>query len=453
MEAYAVSYPEERSPPTMVRITSVTPHSRADRHGIRAGDVLISINSREVTDVLDYRFFLTATEVKLALTRDGEPFEVTIRKREYDDIGLDFETPLMDKKHSCENKCIFCFIDQLPKGMRETLYFKDDDSRLSFLHGNFITMTNLRDHDIDRIIEMHISPVNVSVHTTNPVLRVKMMHNKRAGLVLDYLPRLAEAGITLCGQLVLCRGINDGEELDRSMRDLYALGEAMESVSIVPAGLTRHRDKLFPLTTYTPEEAAAVIRQVESFAEKCLAECGSRKFFCADELYLRAGLPLPAEEYYEGYAQIENGVGMITSLLTEFDDELNFLDEYLPDYKAPRTVSICTGVAAYPTIKAMAARLEAQVEGLTVHVYEIINHFFGESVTVAGLLTGQDMLAQLTGRELGDQLIIPENTLRADEAMFLDDMTPDELSEKLNVPIRAGKNNGAEFIKELLGIE
>ena len=223
----------------MVKITSVIPHSRAQRHGIRAGDILRSINGREVTDVLDYRFFLTATEVKLALLRDGEPYEAVIRKREYDDIGLDFETPLMDKKHACENKCIFCFIDQLPKGMRETLYFKDDDSRLSFLHGNFITMTNLRDHDIDRIIEMHISPVNISVHTTNPELRVQMMHNKRAGLVLDYLPRLAEAGITLCGQIVLCRGINDGEELERSMRDLYALGDAMESVSIVPAGLTR----------------------------------------------------------------------------------------------------------------------------------------------------------------------------------------------------------------------
>ena len=314
-------------------------------------------------------------------------------------------------------------------------------------------MTNLRDHDIDRIIEMHISPVNVSVHTTNPELRVKMMHNKRAGLVLDYLPRLAEAGITLCGQIVLCRGINDGEELDRSMRDLYALGDAMESVSIVPAGLTKYRDKLYPLTTYTPEEAAAVVRQVEAFADKCLAECGSRKFFCADELYLKAGLPLPAEDYYEGYAQIENGVGMITSLLTEFDDEMNFLDEYLPDYQAPRTVSVCTGVAAYPTVKAMAARLEAQVEGLTIHVYEIINHFFGESVTVAGLLTGKDMYEQLAGKELGDQLIIPENTLRADEAMFLDDMTPAELSEKLGVPIRAGKNNGAEFIKEMLGIE
>ena len=247
----------------MVRITSVTPKSRAERHGILAGDTLISINGREVTDVLDYRFFLTATEVKLALTRDGEAFEVTIRKREYDDIGLDFETPLMDKKHSCENKCIFCFIDQLPKGMRETLYFKDDDSRLSFLHGNFITMTNLRDHDIDRIIEMHISPVNISVHTTNPELRVKMMHNKRAGLVLDYLPRLAEAGITLCGQLVLCRGINDGAHLDRTLHDLMEYLPALDSVSIVPAGLTKFRDGLYPLTDFSKDEAAAVIDMIE----------------------------------------------------------------------------------------------------------------------------------------------------------------------------------------------
>lgn len=437
----------------MVKIQAVLPSSISARAGIRSGDRLVSINGSTIRDVLDYRFYLTNTTVRLELERDGEPYRVTMNKGEYDDIGLEFETPLMDQKHTCRNACVFCFIDQMPKGMRETLYFKDDDDRLSFLHGNYVTLTNLGEEDIDRIIRMHISPVNVSVHTTNPELRVKMMHNKRAGLVLDYLPRLAEAGITLCGQIVLCRGINDGEELDRSMRDLYALGDAMESVSIVPAGLTKHRDKLYPLTTYTPEEAAAVIRQVEAFAEKCLAECGSRKFFCADELYLKAGLPLPTEDYYEGYAQIENGVGMITSLMTEFEDEMNFLDEYLPDYKAPRTVSVCTGVAAYPTIKAMAARLEAVVEGLTIHVYEIINHFFGESVTVAGLLTGQDMLAQLTGKELGDQLIIPENTLRADEAMFLDDMTPAELSEKLGVPIRAGKNNGGEFIKELLGIE
>ncbi len=436
----------------MVTITDVLPHSRAEKQGIKAGDVLMTVNGRTITDVLDYRFHLTSTEVVLGLTRGGSPYEVTIRKQEYDDIGLDFATPLMDRKHTCENKCIFCFIDQLPRGMRDTLYFKDDDSRLSFLHGNFITMTNLRDDDIDRICEMHISPINVSVHTTNPELRVQMMHNKRAGLVLDYLPRLVSAGITLCGQIVLCRGINDGKELDRSLRDLYALGEALESVSIVPAGLTRYRDKLFPLAPYTPDEAAAIIDQVDTFAAKCLAETGSRKFFCADELYLKAGRPLPNEAYYEDYAQIENGVGMITSLSTEFDIELSFLDEYLPSYQAPRTVSIATGVAAYPTILAMATRLEAMVEGLTIRVYEIINHFFGESITVAGLLTGKDMAEQLQGKPLGDVLFVPENTLRAGEDMFLDDMTPTELSEKLGVPVRPGRNDGAAFIKEMLGV-
>ncbi len=436
----------------MVKITSVAPKSRAARAGILPGDSLAAINGRPVSDVLDYRFFLTDKTVVLSLWRDGTPFDVTIQKREYDDIGLDFETPLMDKKHTCENRCIFCFIDQLPRGMRETLYFKDDDSRLSFLHGNFITLTNLHDADIDRIIEMHISPVNVSVHTTNPELRVKMMHNKRAGEVLSYLPRLAEAGITLCGQIVLCRGINDGPELERSMRDIYALGDAMESVSIVPAGLTKHRDKLYPLTAYTAEEAAAVIRQVEAFADRCLAESGSRKFFCADELYIKAGLPLPAEDCYEGYAQIENGVGMITSLVTEFDAELPYIGEYLADCRLPRRVSVCTGVAAYPTIRNMGARLSDAVEGLDIRVYEIVNHFFGESVTVAGLLTGRDMAEQLEGQDLGDALYIPENTLRADEAMFLDDMTPDELSARLGVPVRVGKNDGAAFVREMLGV-
>lgn len=436
----------------MVTIKEVFPGSRADRHGVRAGDVLVSINDRPITDVLDYRFFLADTQVRLGLLRDGAPLDVTIHKREYDDIGLDFDTPLMDRKHSCENKCIFCFIDQLPRGMRETLYFKDDDSRLSFLHGNFITMTNLHDADIDRIIEMHISPINVSVHTTNPELRVKMMHNKRAGEVLSYMTRLAQAGITLCGQIVLCRGINDGPELDRSLSDLYALGDALESVSIVPAGLTRYRQKLYPLEPYTREEAAATIRQVEAFAEKCLAACGSRKFFCADELYLTAGLPLPDESYYEGYAQLENGVGMITSLLSEFEQEMAFLDEDLENYHGPRRVSVCTGVAAYPTIKSMAARMEARVKGLEIMVYEIINHFFGETITVAGLLTGTDMAEQLSGKDLGQALFIPENTLRADEDMFLDDMTPKQLSEKLGVPVLVSKNDGAAFVREMLGI-
>ncbi len=436
----------------MVRIKEVASGSRAERHGVRAGDMLLTINGRPITDVLDYRFFLADTEVRLTLLRDGQPLEAVIHKREYDDIGLDFDTPLMDKKHSCENKCIFCFIDQLPRGMRETLYFKDDDSRLSFLHGNFITLTNLHDSDIDRIIDMHISPVNVSVHTTNPELRVKMMHNKRAGEVLSYLPRMAEAGITLCGQIVLCRGINDGVELDRSLSDLYALGGALESCSIVPAGLTRYRQKLYPLTPYSPAEAAAVIDQVEAYAARCLEESGSRTFFCADELYLTAGRPLPGEESYEGYPQIENGVGMITSFVSEFNREMAFLDEDLADYHGPRRVSVCTGVAAYPIIKALAVRLEAQVEGLEIMVYEIINHFFGETITVAGLLTGQDMAAQLTGRDLGEALFIPENTLRADEDMFLDNMTPDQLSRRLGVPVCISRNDGGAFIQDMLGL-
>ena len=437
----------------MVKITSVEKSSRAAKRGVREGDVLIAINDREINDVLDYRFFLTDTSVTLTLEREGKRFDVSIKKQQYDDIGLDFETPLMDKKHSCENKCIFCFIDQLPKGMRKTLYFKDDDSRLSFLHGNYITLTNLHDKDIDRIIEMHISPVNVSVHTTNPELRVKMMHNKRAGEVLSYLDKLAAANISLCGQIVLCKGINDGEELDRSMRDLSKLFPAMQSVSIVPSGLTKHREKLYPLEHFTKEDALAVINQVDKFAEAFKAENGSRMFFCADEFYLKAGLPLPDEDYYEGYPQIENGVGMIRSLTDEFGAELDYIDEYLPDFKAPRCVSIATGVAAYDTISSLARALELKVEGLKVNVYKIINNFFGESITVSGLLTGKDMSEQLQGKDLGDLLLFPENALRAGEDIFLDDMTPDELSNALGVPTAPSSATGEGFICSVLGVE
>ena len=437
----------------MVKIVSVDKGSRADMHGICAGDNLISINGREISDVLDYRFFLADKSILLKLLRDGNEFEVTIVKKQYDDIGLEFETPLMDKKHSCENKCIFCFIDQLPKGMRKTLYFKDDDSRLSFLHGNYITLTNLHERDIDRIIEMHISPVNISVHTTNPDLRVKMMHNKRAGEVLSYMKKLAEAGISLCGQIVLCKGINDGEELERSMRDLSELFPAMQSVSIVPAGLTRYRERLYPLECFSKEESARVIEQVDRFAREFEAKSGSRMFFCSDEFYLKAELPLPEESYYEGYPQIENGVGMITSLVTEFKDELNYLDEYLASYKAPRHVSIATGAAAYDTVKQMAIELEARVEGLEVEVYKIINNFFGETITVSGLLTGKDISEQLVGKELGELLLFPENALRAGEDIFLDDMTPEELSKRLGVAVAPSRNSGEGFICDVLGVE
>ena len=434
----------------MVKITGVEPRSRAQKNGILAGDNLLSINGREIRDVLDYRFFLTDNKVELLLSRDGEEYTVTIKKQQYDDIGLEFETPLMDKKQSCHNKCIFCFIDQRPEGMRETLYFKDDDSRLSFLHGNYITLTNLHERDIDRIIEMRISPINISVHTTNPDLRVKMMHNKRAGEVLTYMRKLADAGISLCGQIVLCRGINDGQELLRSMRDLSELFPAMQSVSIVPAGLTKFREKLYPLTHYTREEAREIIGMIDSFSSKMKEKHGQRVFYAADELYLKAELPLPSEEYYEGYSQIENGVGMITSMRDEFNDEFEYIDEYLSEVKLPRTVSVVTGAAAFDSLSAMTERLEKRVPGLKINVYKIINHFFGESITVAGLLTGKDISEQLDSKDLGKVLFFPENMLRAGEDIFLDDMTPDTLGEKLGVRVAPGSNDGALFIRNLL---
>ena len=435
----------------MVKITGIEANGRAARCGVRAGDTLVSINGNEIRDVLDYRFYLTECEVVLSLLREGEAFEVTIRKDAYDDIGLDFETPLMDKKQCCANKCIFCFIDQLPKGLRSTLYFKDDDARLSFLHGNYITLTNLGDRDIDRIIKMHISPVNVSVHTTNPELRCEMMGNARAGKVLSYLDRLAAANIRICGQIVLCRGVNDGEELTRTMHDLAALHPALSSVSIVPAGLTDHREGLYPLTPFSAEECRAVIGQVNAFGDACLDALGARIFCCADEFYLKAGLPLPKEEYYGDYEQIENGVGMLRSLHDEFVCELDYLDEYVGESLAPRHVSVVTGKAASGMLRSLCEMLCARVPTLRADVYEIENRFFGEQITVAGLLTGKDMYEQLKGKALGDELLIPATTLRAEGDLFLCGMSPDELSEKLNVPVRAAKGEGAAFMAALLG--
>ncbi len=436
----------------MVKVLAVLPRSIAEEAGIRGGDVLISINQNEIRDVLDYRFYLTDTNVSLTLSRGGAEYTVHINKGEYDDIGLEFETPLMDKKHSCTNRCVFCFIDQLPPGMRESLYFKDDDDRLSFLHGNYVTLTNLKDADIDRIIKMHISPVNVSVHTTNPELRVKMMKNKHAGEVLSYLGRMADAGIALCTQIVLCKGLNDGAELDRTMHDLIQYHPSLRSCAIVPVGLTKYREKLFPLEAFTPEECAAVIEQVNAYGNWCLKEYGTRIFYCSDEFYVRAGLPLPNEDYYEDYSQIENGVGMLTSMKSEFDFELDYLDELLADFRAPRTVSVATGIAAHEHIASLAKELMARVDGLTVNVYPILNNFFGHSVTVAGLLTGGDVVEQLSGKDLGDELLFPAVMLRADGDIFLDDMTPAELSDRLSVPVRASENDGAKLIAALLGI-
>lgn len=436
----------------MVTITSVLPHSRAEKAGMRAGDKLYTVNFREIRDVLDYRFFLAERTVRLCFFRDGERHEVVIRKQEYDDIGLEFETPLMDDKHECQNRCIFCFIDQLPKGLRQTLYFKDDDSRLSFLHGNYITLTNLSEHDIDRIIEMHISPINISVHTTDPELRVKMMRNKHAGRVLSYMRRLADAGIHICAQVVLCRGINDGEHLDRTMKDMLEYMPALRSVSIVPAGLTRYRQKLYPLEPYTPEQCRDIIAQVGRVGDACVETYGRRIFFCADEMYIRAGVALPEDEFYEDYSQLEDGIGMVTSMAHEFFAELRFLEDDLEYYRPPRTVTVATGMAAVDSIRLLCAQLEAAVEGLTIRVVPVINRFFGETITVAGLLTGKDMAEQLSLLSLGDEVLIPENTLRADGDLFLCGMTPMELSERLGVPVRVSPNDGAGFLTALLGV-
>lgn len=433
----------------MVTITGVEKASPAAKHGILPGDILISINGHDINDVLDYRFRLTEKKITLLIHRGPDLKEITIKKDEYSDIGLEFETYLMDKKHSCRNKCVFCFIDQLPKGMRDTLYFKDDDSRLSFLMGNYITLTNLSEEDVDRIIEMKTSPINVSVHTTNPELRVKMMKNKNAGKVLSYLRRFADAGISLNCQIVLCKGINDGKELERSMTDLAALYPSLVGVSIVPAGITNYREGLCHLEPFTAEEAGEVIDTIDKFGEKCLKKFGTRLFFSSDELYIEAGRELPGEDYYEGYPQIENGVGMIRSMDGEFTDELDFLDEY--DLEKPRKVSVATGAAAYDFIKSLADRLCEQVPTLECHVYKIINDFFGHNITVAGLLTGKDLANQLKGKDLGNRLLIPRVTLRSEGDVFLDDTTPEWLAEQLGgVEIVPVESTGNDFVSKVL---
>ena len=437
----------------MVRIIGVEKDSKAEKAGIKPLDMLVTINGNEICDVLDYRFYLAEKYLVVGLVGVDGKYNVRIKKGEYDDIGLEFETPLMDQKQHCRNGCIFCFIDQNPKGMREPIYFKDDDSRLSFIHGNYVTLTNMYEKDIDRIIKMHISPVNISIHTTNPELRVKMMKNKRSGDVLAYLDKLKEAGVSMCGQIVLCKGVNDGDELLRSLTDLSKYYPELGSVSIVPAGLTRHRDGLYPLADFTPEEAAAVIDMIDSIANEQLEKNGSRQFFAADEFYLKSGRPLPDTDYYEDYPQLENGVGMLRSFSDEFGMALEDVEDMLSRFSGPRTVTAVTGAASYPMIKGFADKLSALCEGLCINVVKIINNFFGESITVSGLLTGRDIYEQVRGLELGDELLIPSSALRADECDFLCGMTLAELSDKLGLKVTPVDNDGYSFAEAVFGVD
>ena len=432
----------------MVLITGVEKGSVAQKAGILGGDYLIKINGQDINDVLDYRFYITENKIKLTIHRGEELFDVDIKKPQYEDIGLEFESFLMDKQHSCRNKCIFCFIDQLPKGMRDTMYFKDDDSRMSFLKGSYITLTNLSDKDIDRICKMRISPINISVHTTNPELRCSMMGNRFAGKSLEALKRFYDAGITMNTQIVLCKGVNDGKELDRSMRELEALYPQVQSVSVVPSGLTKFREGLYPLEPFSPAECKAVIDQVECFAAGCREKHGCSIFYLGDEFYIKAGLSLPDADRYDGYPQIENGVGLVTSMKDEFYDELDFLDTY--DMTKTRRLSIATGEAAYEFISSLARELESRLSDTKINVYKIENKFFGENITVAGLVVGADLREQLQGKDLGTKLFIPSVMLRYENDLFLDGVDVDSLSRELGVEIETVNNSGYEFVEALL---
>ncbi len=436
----------------MVLIFDVCKDSYAELSGIKPGDKLVSVNGYEIRDVLDYRFRICEKKIDITVLRDGKELTFTIVKAdEYDDTGLEFETYLMDEKHTCKNKCIFCFIDQNPRGLRESIYFKDDDSRLSFLMGNYVTLTNMSEADIDRIIEMKMSPVNISVHTLNPELRVKMMKNKNAGKVLSYIDKLHKSGIAMNFQIVLCKGVNDGKELEFTMKEACKYSDSLLSVSIVPAGLTKFRDKLYPLKPFEPDECAKIIECVDNVGKYCLENFGKRLFFCADEFYLKAGIELPDADYYEGYPQLEDGVGSIRSSEDEADDEIEFIKEDSELLSKKRKLSIATAEASYDFICRTVEKLKKLCyNNLNCEIYKIKNDFFGENITVAGLLTGSDIYTQLKGKELGERLLIPAVATRREGRLFLDNMSVSELESKLGVPVVPVDNDGMSIVNSIL---
>ncbi len=424
-------------------ISAVEDGSIAMEMGIEPGDKLLSINGQEIEDVFDYHYYVNDEELLVLIEKpDGEQWELEIEKDYEEDLGLHFEQGLMDEYRSCRNKCVFCFIDQMPKGMRDTLYFKDDDSRLSFLQGNYVTLTNMS----DRIIRYHLEPINVSFQTTNPELRCKMLHNRFAGEALKKVDRLFEAGITMNGQIVLCKGLNDKEELERTIRDLTAYLPKLQSVSVVPVGLSRFRDGLYPLEPFTREDAKEVLETIHKWQKKVYEEYGYHFIHAGDEWYILAGYEMPEEERYDGYLQLENGVGMIRLLQNEFAESY----EKLEPTDREISLSMATGYLAYDYLAEFRKQMRVKCPNCDVHLYRIRNDFFGESITVSGLITGQDLISQLQGRPLGDCLLLPCNMLRSGEEVFLDDVTVSELEEALQVKIDIVKSSGQDFIDAVL---
>lgn len=429
-----------------VKIFDVTTGSHADKAGIKKGETLLSINSNEIVDVLDYRFYQVNRKLTLEVADENKNVRtIEMTKGEYEEIGLEFETYLMDKQHSCRNKCIFCFIDQLPKGMRESLYFKDDDSRLSFLFGNYITLTNITEHEIDRIIKMHISPINVSVHTTNPELRCKMMNNRFAGDTLKYLKRFADAGITLNCQIVSCPGINDGDELVRTLTDLEALGVNM--TAIVPVGLTRYRENLYPLVPYNKETAGQTIDIIEKIGDECVKKHGRRIFFPGDEFYLLAEREIPSPEFYEDFSALEDGIGMIAYLTDDVGWKLEELDA---DESLCHKVTIACGEGVFPYMKRIMSMINEKFPNITINTRAIKNNFFGGGVNVSGLVTGGDLIDQLRGDDLGDRLVIPSSMLRFENDLFLDDVSTDDVERELGVTLVPVNNNGNDLVEAVI---
>lgn len=429
-------------------ISRVEEGSIGEELELEPGDVLLSVNGKPVGDIFDYRYLINEEYLELLVRKaDGEEWELEIEKEFEDDLGLEFENGMMDDYKSCRNKCVFCFIDQLPKGMRETLYFKDDDSRLSFLQGNYLTLTNMSDEDVERIIRYHMSPINISFQTTNPELRCKMLNNRFAGEALKKVERFYEAGIEMNGQIVLCKGLNDGAELTRSIRDLTRYLPYLQSVSVVPVGLSRHRDGLYPLEPFSREDAEAVLTEIHSWQDRIYQEHGTHFIHAGDEWYFLAGREIPGEETYDGYLQLENGVGMVRL----FRDEVaEALAECEGDDRE-RRVTIATGMLAAPVLTEAGEEIAKKYPGVSVQVVPVKNEFFGELITVAGLLTGQDLEKQLKPLELGEELLLTENMMRSGEHVFLDDKTPEELSGALQVPVTIVESDGKAFLEAVLG--